>query len=67
MTPYICKTNDNVEYGWIDCLFKQPHTNIENSVRLENETVIGFAEFEETDEDKKLWNTWLDSIESQYE
>lgn len=67
MTPYICKYDGKNEYGWIDCLFRQPHTNVENSVRLENEIVVGFQEFAESNESDELWEQWIQSVENQWE
>lgn len=67
MNPYICKYDGKIEYGWVDCSFKQPHTNIENSVRLENEVVVGFREFVESKKDDKLWEDFIRSVNNQYE
>lgn len=62
MTPYICKHDGKVEYGWVDCLFQQPHTNIENSVRLEHEIVVGFQEFLESDEANRLFEYYVQCV-----
>lgn len=67
MCPYICKTDGKTEFGWVDCLFQCPHTNLENSVRLENEVVVGFKKFSESDRADSEWDGFVQSVENQYE
>ena len=67
MYPYIFKEDDGVRYGWCDWATEQPFGNIENSVILWNEFVVGFTEYREIEQEDKLWDYFIQSINAQYE
>lgn len=65
--PYICRENDSlVTFGWID-RHGSIYCNIENSTQLWDEFVVGFREYDDNPNYKKLWDMFIEKIESQYE
>lgn len=65
--PYICKESETVTtFGWVD-RSGNVYCNIENSVQLWDEFVVGFRKYEENETYKQLWNEFIRKIDDQYD
>lgn len=65
--PYICKESETTTtFGWVD-RDGNVYGNIENSVRLWSDFVVGFTEYKEGKSYKRLWDEFINKIEEQYD
>ena len=65
-TPYICKQNDQLYFGWID---SDNHVidNLYNSIHIDDRCVIGFLENDRTQDDlHNEWNQYKEILAAQW-
>ena len=64
---YITKESETTTtFGWVD-RDGNVYGNIENSVRLWSDFVVGFTEYKEDKSYKRLWDGFINKIEEQYD